>query len=200
VYSDRVRSKIADLIKAIGDAASEFSATEIKLLQQPILLVDGEAGIGKSHLLANEVEAHLKNGNPALFVPARVLDRGDRPEQDLLRYLDIDDLRFETFLAALHSAALANGSPVLFVIDGINESLFARGWEAGLPSLISQIKKFNRIALCASIRSSYRELCIRDGLDISQISHHGFRGHLGEAAKEYLDRNGIERPSAPIFG
>ena len=199
-YPEWVRGKIRDLVANVRDATSEFSPSEIKLLQQPLVLVDGEAGIGKSHLLANEVETHIANSNPALFIPARVLDHGDRPEQDLLRYLDIGNLKFETFLAALHSAALASGNPALFVIDGINESLFARGWEAGLPSLIAQIKKFSRIALCVSIRSSYQELCIRAGLDISRISHHGFRGHLGEAAKEYLDRNGIERPSAPIFG
>lgn len=199
-YSDVIRGKIRDLATKIGEADSEFSSPEIELQQHPILLVDGEAGAGKSHLLANEVESHIRIGNPALLVPARVLDHGDRPEQELLRYLDVGDLRFETFLAALHAAALASGCPVLLVIDGINESLFARGWESGLPSLITQIKKFNRIALCVSIRSSYRELCIRKGLDITRIAHHGFRGHLGEAAKEYLDRNGIERPSAPIFG
>ena len=199
-YSDGVRRKIRDLAEKIEVAVSEFSPAEIAMLHHPILLVDGDAGVGKSHLLANEVETHIGNGNPALFVPARVLDHGDRPEQDLLRYLDISDLRFETFLAGLHAAALASGRPVFFVIDGINESLFARGWESGLPSLITQIKKFNRIALCVSIRSSYRELCMRAGLEITQISHHGFRGHLGEAAKAYLDRNGIERPSAPIFG
>lgn len=199
-YSGVVRDKIREFATKIGEAASEFSQAEISLLQAPIVLVDGDAGVGKSHLLANEVESHLENGNPALFVPARVLDHGDRPEQDLLRYLDLGDLRFETFLAALHAAALASGSPALLIIDGINESLFARGWEGGLPSLITQIKKFNRVALCVSIRSSYRDLCIRAGLEITCISHHGFRGHLGEAAKEYLDRNGIERPSAPIFG
>ena len=199
-YSDWIRQNIRDLATKIGEAASEFSSPEIELQQHPILLVDGDAGVGKSHVLANEVESHIRNGNPALFVPARVLDHGDRPEQELLRYLDVGDLRFETFLAALHAASLASGCPVLFVIDGINESLFARGWESGLPSFITQIKKFYRIALCVSIRSSYRELCIRNGLDITRISHHGFRGHLGEAAKEYLDRNGIERPSAPIFG
>lgn len=199
-YSDGVRWKIRNLAAKLEAVASEFSSAEIELIQYPILLVDGHAGVGKSHLLANEVETHIRNGNPALFVPARVLDHGDRPEQELLRYLDLADLRFETFLAALHAAALASGRPALFVIDGLNESLFARGWEGGLPSLITQIKKFNRIALCVSIRSSYRELCIRAGLDVTRISHHGFRGHLGEAAKEYLDRNGIERPSAPIFG
>ena len=199
-YSDRIRREIRDLATKIDEAASEFSSPEIELQQHPILLVEGDAGVGKSHVLANEVESHIKIGNCALFVPARVLDHGDRPEQELLRYLDVGDLRFETFLAALHAASLASGCPVLLVIDGINESLFARGWERGLPSLITQIKKFNRIALCVSIRSSYRDLCIRAGLDITRISHRGFRGHLGEAAKEYLDRNGIERPSAPIFG
>ncbi|MEY9125783.1 hypothetical protein [Bradyrhizobium yuanmingense] len=200
LHSSEVRSKISEVIGKIEGAASEFSPPEIDLLEYPFLLVAGDAGVGKSHLLANQVETHIKNDNPALFVPARVLDHGDRPEQDLLRYLDVGDLRFETFLAALHAAALASGSSAILVIDGLNESLFARGWESGLPSLITQIDKFNRIALCVSIRSSYRELCIRPELHIAQISHHGFRGHLGEAAKEYLDRNGIERPSAPIFG
>jgi hypothetical protein len=200
LHSNDVRKNIMKVAGLISDAASEFSPPELSILKLPTLLVDGDAGVGKSHLLANEVESHIENGNPALFVPARVLDHGDRPEQDLLRYLDLGDLRFETFLAALHAAALASGSPALFIIDGINESLFARGWEGGLPSLITQIKKFNRVALCVSIRSSYRDLCIRAGLEITCISHHGFRGHLGEAAKEYLDRNGIERPSAPIFG
>lgn len=199
-YSAEVRTKISNFRSKIEGAGSEFSVVEIKLLQQPTLLVHGDAGVGKSHLLANEVETHVKNGNPALFIPARILDHGDKPEQELLRFLDIGDLRFETFLAALHSAALASGNPVLFVIDGINESLFAGRWEAGLPTLLMQIEKFGRIALCVSIRSSYRKLCIRAGLDIPQISHPGFQGHLGEAAKEYLDRNGIERPSAPIFG
>ncbi len=200
VYSDGIRGKIDRFLSEIGAAGSEFTSLEIKLLRQPTLLVDGAAGVGKSHLLANEVEAHIDGGNPALFIPARVLDHGDRPEHELLRYLDIGDIRFETFLSALHSAALASGSPVLLAIDGINESYNASGWEAGLPSLIAQIGKFNRIALCVSIRSSYRNLCIRGGLEMPQISHYGFQGHLGEAAKEYLDRNGIERPSAPVFG
>ena len=199
-YPERIRRKIRDLAAKVEDAASEFSSPEIVLQQHPFLLVHGDAGVGKSHALANEVESHIKNDNPALFIPARVLDHGDRPEQELLRYLDVGDLRFETFLAALHAAALASGRPALLVIDGINESLFARGWESGLPSLMTQIKKFNRIALCVSIRSSYRELCIREGLNITLVSHHGFRGHLGKAAKDYLDKNGIERPSAPIFG
>lgn len=200
VYSSNVRDKISKAARKIEDATSGFSPTEVELLEHPFLLVGGDAGTGKSHLLAGEASTHIVNGAAALFIPARVLDHGDRPEQELLQYLDIGNLRFETLLGALHAAALASGSPALFVIDGINESLFARGWESGVPSLITQIKKFNRIALCVSIRTSYRELCIRPGLNISQISHHGFRGQLGEAAKEYLDRNGIERPSAPIFG
>lgn len=200
LYSYEVRDEITKFSTLITEVAGAFSHIEIEVFRQPVLLVGGEAGIGKSHLLANEASHHLASGGAALFIPARVLDKGDRPEQEILSYLDIADLRFETFLAALHSAALTNGKPALVLIDGLNESMFAKGWEAGLPSLITQFKRFERIAFVSSIRSSYRELCIRKGLNIPEITHHGFRGHLGEAAKEYLDRNGIERPSAPIFG
>lgn len=200
VYKEGLRSKISNFVELVTDAATEFNRIEALLLTRPVLLIEGEAGIGKSHLLANQVEAHLTSGGPALFVPARVLDHGDKAEQELLQYLDIADIRFETFLGVLQSAALAAGQPALLMIDGINESRYAKGWEPGLPSLLAQFEKFDRIALGVSVRTSYRELCIRQGLGIATITHHGFRGHLGEAAREYLDRHGIDRPSAPIFG
>lgn len=200
IYSDSVRKRIDLITSKLQEAGSEFSPTEIALMQQPFLIVKGDAGVGKSHLLAHDVEDHIQNGSPALFIPARVIDHCDKPEQELLKFLDIADVRFETFLAALQSAALTSGAPAFIVIDGLNETLFPRGWESGLPSLISQIKKFDRIALCVSIRSAYRRLCIREDLGVAEVVHHGFSGHLGQAAKEYLDRHGIERPSAPIFG
>lgn len=95
VYSDQVRGKLKDLFPRVGDAASEFSTSEITLLNQPMLLVDGDAGIGKSHLLANQVYAHIQCDYPALFIPSRVLDRGDRPEPDcyITLILATSDLR-----------------------------------------------------------------------------------------------------------
>ncbi|KXG87610.1 hypothetical protein [Agrobacterium bohemicum] len=200
VYSSAVRSAINDVAGYLRNASLVFSVSDRKILGQPALLVEGDAGAGKSHLVAKEVESHIRDGNPALFIPARTLDHGDRPEQEILRYLDIADIRFETFLAALDSAALAAGGPALLIIDGINESLNAAGWQAGIPALYGQLRKFERLAFCITVRSSYHDLCIRSDVDIPRVFHYGFRGHLGEAAKEYLDRHGIERFSAPVFG
>ncbi|AYM10822.1 hypothetical protein G6L58_07255 [Agrobacterium tumefaciens] len=200
IYPTEIRDYINNISENIRRAGVIFSVSDRKILRQPALLVEGEAGAGKSHLLAREVESHVKNGHPALFIPARTLDHGDKPEQEILKYLDIADIRFDTFLAALHSAALASGQPALIVVDGLNESWSAAGWQSGLPVLWGQVSKFNRLALCVSVRSSYIDLCVRSDLTIPRIAHYGFNGHVGEAAKEYLDRHGIERFSAPILG
>ncbi len=200
IYPTEIRDFINNVSENIRRAGVIFSVSDRKILRQPALLVEGEAGAGKSHLLAREVESHVKEGHPALFIPARTLDHGDKPEQEILKYLDIADIRFDTFLAALQSAALASGQPALIVVDGLNESLNAAGWQSGLPVLCGQVGKFNRLALCVSVRSSYHNLCVRSDLTIPSIAHHGFNGHVGEAAKEYLDRHGIERFSAPVLG
>ncbi|MGN7713727.1 hypothetical protein [Agrobacterium radiobacter] len=199
VYPEKVRSLLAKLRSDLMDASLEFSLQEIELFRTPALLIEGEAGIGKSHIIAREVQRHVQQGHPAVFVPGRTLDQGDKPESEILRYLDLKDLRFETFLGALDAAAKASGRPALLAIDGINESLDAAGWEPGLPKLISQVRHFGHIGLCASIRSAYKKLCIRAGLDVVTVQHVGFSANLGEAARQYLDRHGIERPSAPIF-
>ncbi len=201
VHEEYVRHELGEFISKFSSASSQFSTTEAGLFNKPRLLVVGDAGMGKSHILAKEVESHLlEDKGPGLFIPARVLDQGDKPQKEILDFLDLSDMSFETFLGAFQAAALASQKPAFLVIDALNESQNARGWSAGLPRLLEQIRKFREIALCVSVRSSYQELCVRVGLDIETITHHGFRGHLGDAAKEYLDRNGIERPSAPIFG
>jgi hypothetical protein len=199
VYSPKIRDLLAELQSDIMDASLEFSLQEIELFRTPALLIEGEAGIGKSHIIAREVQRHVQQGHPAVFIPGRTLDQGDKPESEILHYLDLKDLRFETFLGALDAAAKASGRPALIAIDGINESLDAAGWEPGLPKLISQVRQFDQIGFCASIRSAYKKLCIRPGLDVVTVQHVGFSANFGEAARQYLDRHGIERPSAPIF-
>jgi len=200
VYDNDVRGSISSLQNEIYSANSVFRHAEAELVGRPRLLIEGEAGSGKSHLLADEVAKHVSDGFPAIFVPARIIDRGDRPESEILRFLDLDAEKFEVWLGMMNSAALATGRPAIIAIDALNESENAKGWEPGLPTLIQQISKFPQLALVVSCRTAYRELCIRNGLDIVKIEHRGFSENLGKAAKEYLDKHGIERSTAPIFG
>lgn len=200
LHDDSIRHRINKLREIIGKAAGAISNLEAQLLHVPHLLVCGEAGSGKSHLLAEEVRQHIKNGSPACFVPSRIIDNGDKPQSEILDFLSLSGIQFDTFLSAMSAAAYAAGGPALIVIDGINESFKAAGWESGLPVLLEMVKRYENLVLIVSVRNEYRKLCIRTGLEIPTLQHYGFRGDLGNAVKEYLDRHGIERPSAPING
>jgi hypothetical protein len=194
------RHSINFLLEHIWSASNELTQTEIELLGQPRLLILGEAGTGKSHLLAEEASRHVEAGYPAIFVPARAIESGDQPAKGILEFLDLGDLRFDVFLAAMNAAAMASGKPALLIVDGLNETALAAGWSSGLPTLIERVSSYECLALCVSVRSTYQKLCVRDDLELPTLRHRGFVGELGKAAKEYLDRHGIERPSAPIFG
>lgn len=197
-YPEKTRKLLDDVSTSVTIASQEFSLQEMQLFRTPALVIEGEAGIGKSHIIAREVQRHVREGYPAVFIPGRVLDQGDKPENEVLNYLGLD-MRFDVFLGALDAAAKASGRPALVSIDGINESLDAAGWEPGLPKLMSEVREFKEIGFCVSIRSAYKKLCIRPSLDVVTIRHVGFATNFGEAAREYLDSHGIERPSAPIF-
>jgi hypothetical protein len=195
----RVQNTVAQIGSHLSGASHIFSTIDSALLRARPLLVLGEAGSGKTHLLADEVARHLERGAPAIFVPARALHNVDQPGRSILEYLDTTGTSFDDWLGTLSAAANATGLDALVAIDGINESATAEDWEASLPVLLREVAAFSNIKIVVSCRTAYRVQCIRENLDVVQIHHPGFEGSLSEAAKTYLDNNGIERSSAPIF-
>lgn len=199
VYDSNTRSSVSDFQRELVSASEVFSRNDDALLMGKPLLVLGEAGSGKTHLLADEVARQLKRLAPAVFIPAKALQSVSQPGRSILDYLEVIDTSFSVWLSALSAAALAAGKDALLAIDGINESASATDWEASLPALLREVSAFPNIRISLSCRTTYVPHCVRPTLDAVRLVHPGFRGSLSLAAKTYLDNHGIERSSAPIF-
>lgn len=188
------RKDLFDLHSAVDRVREEIISVRWQLMNKRELVISGPGGIGKSHLIADFGHKQLEAGRPFVLVLSGSLTDGD-PWEQIRGQLDLAQVTTADFLGAFDAAAEAAGCRAVLAIDALNERHGIALWEARLPGFIRLVQKFPRLALVLTVRSTYyRFLPLKD---LERVVHPGFAGHAGAAAKAYLDRRGIARPSSP---
>ena len=191
---------IREFMEVLDEIKSALASNRWQLTNAKAVLLQGPAGIGKSHLLADIVEHLLREGGPALLLHGgafvdnelwpQIRDRLDRPPTE----------QFKHFLGSLDAAAQAAGMRAIVCIDALNERNGIAVWPERLSAFLQTFEVFPRVGVILSCRSTYVPYVIPDDLDEEQlfrIDHRGFAANGGEAAKFYLDKRGMVRPGAP---
>ena len=188
---------ISRLHGRVADARERLASRRWTLVNARRLLVTGEGGRGKSHLLADACKHQIDAGAPALLVVSHLL-RDDDPWTQIVTGLDLPrHLRVEEFLGALNSAAQAADVRALVVIDGINERDGQALWSARLATFLHDVEAFPNISVVLSCRTTYVETTVPAELDPSvlpRLEHTGFS--ISDAAR-YLDLRGVTTLDAP---
>ncbi|MGM9481761.1 hypothetical protein ACS5PN_11315 [Roseateles sp. NT4] len=188
------RKDLFDLYSAVDHVREQLASERWQLMNKRELVISGPGGIGKSHLVADFGHKQLEAGRPFILVLSGSLTDGD-PWEQIRGQLDLAQVTTADFLGALDAAAEASDCRAVLAIDALNERHGIALWETRLPGFIRQVQKFPRLALVLTIRSTYyRYLPLKD---LARVVHPGFAGHAGAAAKAYLDKRGIARPSSP---
>ena len=86
-----------------------------------LMLLNGVAGTGKTHLLCDVAKQRLAAGRPTVLLMGQQFISTEPPWAQAIQQLDLPGLSAEEFVGALESAAEAAGSRALILIDGINE-------------------------------------------------------------------------------
>jgi len=155
------------------------------------LLIFGEAGTGKSHLLSTCIEAALERHQPALLVLGDQFSSSDEPFSQLQRILGwshtVDEL-----LSALSCHAQIVGMPAIIAIDAINESSFRSLWYTHLIGFAARIAEYPDIRLIISCRSDFIPITLPKPVAESRdeswaaIEHYGFGEQIFEAVSTYF--------------
>lgn len=181
---------------------SFVSSTTIGLFNKPYLLLDGEAGVGKSHLLADIANIRQKDGKYSILLLGQHFNREENPQKQILDQLDLN-CRFEEFLEALSCKAQISGTRLMIILDAINEGAGKKFWPDYLNGFITSISKYKWLGLIISIRSSYLKLFednIRDlSNELIRYTHYGFRNVEYKASKLFFKNYNIELPSVPLL-
>jgi len=182
----------------LGEFTEALHEARWQVVNDRRLLVYGDAGVGKSHLLGDTAEHWIQQEKPVILVVGSSFADAD-PWSQILDHVGLQGLDREVFLGALDAAGQAAGTRALLMIDAINERNGLDVWPARLAAFLQSIAHFPRVGIVLSCRSSYLPFLVEsiDRTQLARIHHVGFAGHAGEAAQVYLDRRGIVRMAAP---
>ena len=189
-----------ELMEVLHEIKSALPSNRWQLTNTKAVLLQGPAGIGKSHLLADVVEHYLHEGGPGLLLlGGDFIDHEPWPQ--IRDQLDLPPTeQFKHFLGSLDAAAQAVGMRAIVCIDALNERNGIDVWPERLPAFLKAFEAYPRVGVILSCRSTYVQYVIPDDLDedrLFRVEHRGFAAKGGEAAKVYLDKRGMVRPGAP---
>jgi hypothetical protein len=199
---DNIRSELNHIYQPLNDFINFLSDNMVKLFNKPYLLIDGEAGVGKSHLLGDIVQRRKKGNKYSLLLLGQQFKTSENPEQQILNNLDLK-CSFEDLLEALSCKAQISGSRIIIFIDAINEGSGIDFWPEFFNGFLRNFLSFEWLGLVLTIRSSYINV-IKDNIDANadnliREQHYGFENNEYDAVKLFFGYYGIELPGNPIL-
>jgi hypothetical protein len=181
-------------VRTVEDFLDDSSA---ELAGRPAMLLTGDAGSGKTHLLCDVARLRISAGLPTIVVLGQQLGRGDVWAQ-IVQRLGFQCTRDE-FLGALEAAAEAADGRALILLDAINEASEI-DWSTTLPAMLAVVSNNPRIGIAVSCRTTYRRQLVREDLvpaRLSSVEHEGFGGRLFEALPAFCRHYDIETLNTP---
>ena len=194
-----------DSFHGFFDEMEDFShfleTKEVKAAEIKAVLLYGDAGIGKSHLLCDISLSRIEENLPTILLLGSQYGGGN-PIELVKDAVDLKQYGDRQVLGAIDAAAAASGSRALIVIDAINEGLNRDDWRNHLAGFLSELSEFDNIGVLLSCRSTYLKYVLPESMNegcLVRIEHPGFRGYEHRATERYLSQQGISKPSAPML-
>lgn len=196
------RSEYLELISEFQDLESKLEGVPAKLFNVPYLLLDGEAGSGKSHLFGDAINCIGDAKPDSLLLLGQHFTVNATPQIQILQQLDLN-CTFDEFMESLTCRAISNNNRIILFIDALNEGSGKKLWTNFLSGFIAGLAAYKWIGLALSVRTSYLELFTNAlGVEYSRMvraTHFGFAEFEFNAMKIFFQYYGIELPRIPNF-
>lgn len=198
----RISRQLYELAVNVLNVYNNLNQDVMKLINDPILILQGDAGVGKSHLIAEVVERREKDKQASLFFLGQKFTTDEDPFAQMMKMLFFSGTP-EDFLKTLEAKAESTGHRLIIYIDAINEGHGLNIWQRDIRSFINRIRQHPWLGLAMSIRSSYIEAILPwdiFGYDYCvRAWHHGFGRNTPKAVQLYFKEYDILYPSVPLL-
>ena len=187
-----------DVLRVYGDLHQEIMG----LINDPILILEGDAGVGKSHLIADVVLQREKEKQFSLLFLGQKFITDEDTFTQMMKMLYFSGSP-EELLAMLEAKAETTGHRIIIFIDAINEGHGLTVWQSNIRSFIDKIRQHPWLGLVLSIRTAYidailpwdefrYDFCVR-------ARHYGFGVNTQKAVLLYFKEYNILYPSVPLL-
>jgi hypothetical protein len=188
---------IGRCLRVIRDEAEYAVSASFKLLFDPILLICGEWGTGKTHLLCDVTSERLVHDAPTVLVLAKNF------EGDILRDI-CARLGKATSVAdkfdELEVAGRGATGRTVFIIDGVNEGR-RREWRQTISTLLSLVASHPSIGLVVTCRTPFEAIALeRSDLEkFHRLTHYGFDDQEFDAQAAFFQYYQLPLPEVPLL-
>jgi hypothetical protein len=174
----------------------------MRLINDPILILEGDAGVGKSHLIADVVQRKEREKQISLLFLGQKFISDEDPFTQMMKMLYFNGSS-EELLEMLEVKAETTGHRIIIFVDAINEGHGLTIWQNNIRSFIDKIRQHPWLGLVLSIRTSYCDAILpweEFGYDFCvRARHYGFGINTQKAVKLYFKEYDILYPSVPLL-
>jgi hypothetical protein len=191
---------LSQMAAALHDLHDDAMRPEARLANIPALLLRGDAGTGKTHLLCDVAKRAVADGHGAIVLLGEGFAEHRDPWVQILEKLGLSSTR-DQFLGALNTMGETTGVRVMLLIDALNESQSTSLWRRELSGMLTLLRAYPRVGFAVTVRSSYEDDVAGPGRDDSVLlrqTHYGFDDEY-EAAKTFFHYYGLQSPAVPLL-
>ena len=198
-YREAAR-QVEDLQAALWRTSDTLNGLE-RAVNSDLMIVKGDAGVGKTHLLCDIARKRLADGRPTVVLMGHQFTTTQPPWQQILAQLDLAGLSAEQFVGALETAAQAAGCRALLMIDAINEGEGHRIWRNHLSDLLTHVAAFPWVGVVLSVRTMHFDRIVPRDVCASAyvVTHHGFTDDTYAAVERFCEHYDLEFPTTPLL-
>lgn len=198
---DADESRLTEISRDLNSFTEDYADLKIDMANNPYMIVKGEAGCGKSHLLGDVASNRIAEGLPTLLFLGT--DFNDASYEAVMTSKVGFAGTYPEFLSSINQIGCQVGSRALLIIDALNEGDHANLWKDRLPGLIKSLNDYPAIGLVVSVRDTYYDDVIPDDVEASSkatvIEHKGFKGLEYQAVKQFCLAYELNLPNVPIL-
>jgi hypothetical protein len=171
------------------------------LANSRMLILNGEAGSGKTHLLCDFAAARVAAKRPTIVLMGQRFHAGTEPWTQVLQQLGVGSWSAETLIGAVEVAAQVADARALVIIDAVNEGGGLSLWPSHMAAFLSRLEASSWISVVISVRSAYEDFVIPEDVrqKATRREHRGFAGIEYDAVAAFFQFYGIELPSTPLL-
>lgn len=162
------------------------------LFSVPRMILKGEAGIGKTHLLCDYANNRINTDKPTLIFLSHEFTDAKSTDPILCMATLMGYPNRTDFLKDLKSLVSSSSNRVCLIIDAVNEADSIK-W-----SQLSELFSVKGLSLVISVRNGYEKL-IPNSKKYSVVEHFGFSEMEWDAVSTFFKHYKMKMPEIPII-
>lgn len=180
---------LTDLMSLPGKVA--VMGPEELLLKTKVLAIHGNAGVGKTQLLAHEAKSLLDEGRPVLLLAGGNYLEANFLDGQIMKDLQLD-FQFDDLLDILEAIGERQNVIVPVFIDALNETWHFQLWKKFIRNIVDKVRSLSMVRLVISYRSEYAKSIFSDSvlkeIEEKKIIALLYKGLTGkDAVSQFLD-------------